>query len=83
MNLEDQIRDIAKAKQARRIARARSMSNEERFMEGFELYKETLERMKAGIRFQHPDFTEEQVIKQLNANMKIIREAEKMNTLAP
>lgn len=83
MNLEDQIRDIANAKQARRIARAKSMSNTERLMEGFELYEETLERMKAGIRFQHPDMTEEQVLKKLNENMKIIRDSEKMKTLTP
>ncbi len=83
MNLEDEIRDIAAAKLARRVARDRSMSNEESFMEGFQLYQETLERMKAGIRFQHPDFTDEQVIAKLNANMKIIRESEKINNLTP
>lgn len=83
MSIEDEIREIAKAKHARRIARARSMTGEERLMESFELYQESLERMKAGIRYRHPDFNEQQVMDKLNANMKIIRDAERVTTMTP
>ena len=52
------------------------MAAKERFIEGFELYQESLERMKSGIRYRHPEFDEQQVMDKINANMKLIRDQE-------
>jgi hypothetical protein len=79
----NEIIEAAKEKMDRRIARARSMTGEERFMEGFGLSQESLERMKAGVRFRHPEFTEQEVMDRINENMKKIRAAEKVTTITP
>jgi hypothetical protein len=58
MSIEQQIMEIAHDKLARRVARAKAMTGEERLKEGMELFEESFERMKAGVRFRHPDFSE-------------------------
>ena len=83
MEYDRDIIKIADAKHARRIARARSMTGEERLRESVELFEESLERMKAGVKFRHPEFTDEEVLTKVNQQLKIIRAAERVVVLAP
>jgi len=83
MDHRQQIIEIADAKLARRVARARSMTGEERLREGMELFEESLERMKAGVRFRHPDFSEQEVLEKVNKQLKLIRDAEPVTALTP
>lgn len=50
---------------ARQIEKYRSMTGEERFELGLRLHELSCEVTRAGIRHQHPDFTEEDVAKEL------------------
>lgn len=83
MSHEQEIVEIANAKYARRIARARSMTGEERLLESMELFEESLERMKAGVRFRHPEFTEDEILAKVNEQLKMIRAAEKVTVMTP
>lgn len=59
-----------------KVLRARATPPERKFMEGLELFEEVQERMRAGVRMQHPEFTTEQVEKEVSRRFKRIRQIE-------
>jgi hypothetical protein len=50
---------------------ARRMTFEEKFLAGGELFDYACELTKAGIRWQHPDWTEQQVLEELRRRIDL------------
>lgn len=59
-----------------RIERARRMTPEQKLLAGGELFAGVEQRMKAGIRAEKPDATEEEVISILRERLAIARRVE-------
>ena len=56
-----------------KVAQARRMTMTQRFLAGAELFDMSLVMMRAGIRSQWPDFTEEQVTAEVRRRLAIAR----------
>lgn len=61
----DLIRDIEK----RKIQRAKEASIEEKLLDGSRLFKLSCEAMKAGLRLDYPDATEEEIHEKLRIRL--------------
>jgi hypothetical protein len=59
-----------------RIAAARRMTPEQRFLAGGDLYDAMVERMIAGIRAQHPDVGDDEVRAMLRERLAVARRVE-------
>lgn len=55
------------------VSRAREMSPEEKMRLGGELFDDVCERMRDGIRFQHPDADEARVEELLEERLRLAR----------
>ncbi len=59
-----------------RVLRARAMTPEEKFLEGPRLFEEECEQMKAAIRKERPELSEEMVEQELRTRLDKRREEE-------
>lgn len=59
-----------------KLARARSMTPEEKFLAGGELFEMSLEFMEAGIRHQHPLASDAEVEEMIQARLDLQRRME-------
>ncbi|MCB9941888.1 MAG: hypothetical protein H6823_26935 [Planctomycetaceae bacterium] len=56
-----------------KVARARRTPIDEKIFDGPRLFDQSCARMRSGIRHEHPDFTSEQVERELRRCLKIKR----------
>ncbi|MCW5558621.1 MAG: hypothetical protein KIT22_12410 [Verrucomicrobiae bacterium] len=67
---------LADALYRERVLRARRVPPEERLLDGIRLYDQAVERMRLGVKLQHPAATEEEVERLL---VKRIRKSWKLS----
>ena len=58
------------------VEAARSQTRGEKLIAGIELFKLSCEFMRAGIRIQHPNATDEQVFNMIEARLALARKLE-------
>jgi hypothetical protein len=73
------IPELASSLRRDRIERARHMSDEQKFLAGGDLFDAACEVTKSGIRFDHPDFTEAEVLAELRRRLDLRRAREYKN----
>jgi hypothetical protein len=61
-----------------RIRRARERPEWQKLRAGGELFDDVCERMKSGIRYEHPEFDEAAVLNELRRRLEISRKLEAM-----
>ena len=66
----------AKALHGEEVARAKAMDPGDRILEGPRLFERACELMKAGIRYRHPDASDEEVLARLRNQLDIVRDLE-------
>ncbi|MBX3437625.1 MAG: hypothetical protein KF861_09055 [Planctomycetaceae bacterium] len=69
------IEELADSIDCERRVRAARMGNAERLVEGWRLWHESLEWMKAGVRHRHPDADDAEVMRLANEQLERIRQA--------
>lgn len=62
-----------------KVLRARATPPTERFMEGFELFEWSMTIMRDGVRAQHPQFTPDEIEKEINRRFAAVRRIEEQN----
>jgi hypothetical protein len=67
--MEESIPALADAIRRERVQRARAMPFEEKFVAGGELFDTACEFTKAGIRHDHPEYTEAEVLAELRRRL--------------
>jgi hypothetical protein len=70
------IRDMADAIDRERLSRGTSLAKGERLVEGLRMWEDSLEWMKAGIRKQHPEADDEEVMRLVGERLERIRRVE-------
>ncbi|HZZ43602.1 MAG TPA: hypothetical protein VFE58_11745 [Tepidisphaeraceae bacterium] len=75
----DDIPALAASIRRDRVERARRMTFAQKFYAGGDLFDAACEVTKAGIRHQHPDFTESQVLAELRRRLALQESRELRN----
>lgn len=69
------LQPLADALYRERVLRARRVPPEERLLDGIRLYDQAVERMRMGVKLQHPTATEEEVerllVKRIRTSWKL------------
>jgi len=71
MDLMEPTQELARQLRREAVETARRQGLEQKFRAGAELFDYACEITKAGIRMQHRDFTEEQVLDELRRRLEI------------
>jgi hypothetical protein len=66
-----------------KIFRARATPPEQRFIEGFELHEMGIAMKRDGVRAQHPEFTPEQLDKEVSRRFASVRRVEEHSIYRP